>query len=96
MKKLTSALATGAAAIALTRPATPLAGAADIVIAVTVPEVDDILKPSRSRYAHMAIIDTLATCVAELRPEETRERLRRIRASLAAVHGRTGPQPIGD
>ena len=54
----------GATTIALTRPGTPLAGKAEIVIAVTIPEADDILRPTPSRYAHMAIIDTIATGVA--------------------------------
>ena len=54
----------GATTIALTRPGTPLAAAADIVIAVTVPEVEDILRPTPSRYAHLAIIDTIARGVA--------------------------------
>ena len=51
----------GATTIALTRPGTPLAAAAEIVIAVTIPEADDMLRPTPSRYAHMAIVDTIAT-----------------------------------
>ena len=54
----------GATTIALTRPGTPLAAKAEIVIAVTIPEADDILRPTPSRYAHMAIVDTIATGVA--------------------------------
>ena len=54
----------GATTIALTRPGTPLAAAADIVIAVTIAEGADVIMPTPSRYAHMAIIDTLAAGVA--------------------------------
>ncbi|HRW14373.1 MAG: MurR/RpiR family transcriptional regulator [Rhodobacteraceae bacterium] len=86
----------GATTLCLTRPDSTLARLAELPIVIELPEDQDIFKPTASRIVHLAIIDTLATCVAELRPEETRERLRRIRASLAAVHGRTGPQPIGD
>jgi len=85
----------GATTIALTRPATPLAAAADIVIAVTVPEVDDILKPSRSRYAHMAIVDTLATGVAASLGSRGRESLRRVRYTLARL-GVAIPAPSTD
>ncbi|MCB1487306.1 MAG: MurR/RpiR family transcriptional regulator [Bauldia sp.] len=85
----------GAAAIALTRPATPLAAAADIVIAVTVPEVGDILRPSPSRYAHMAIVDTLATGVAASLGARARESLRRVRYTLARL-GVAIPAPSTD
>lgn len=86
----------GATTVCLTRPDSTLARLAELPILVDLPEDQDIFKPTASRVVHLAFIDTLATCVAELRPDETRERLRRIRSSLAAVHGRTGPQPIGD
>ncbi|MBN9023942.1 MAG: MurR/RpiR family transcriptional regulator, partial [Rhizobiales bacterium] len=51
----------GAATIALTRPNSPLAARAETTIAVTIAEVDDVLRPTPSRYAHMAIVDTIAT-----------------------------------
>jgi DNA-binding MurR/RpiR family transcriptional regulator len=85
----------GATTVALTRPATPLAAAADIVIAVTVPEVDDVLRPTPSRYAHMAIVDTIATGVAARLGPRGREMLRRVRYTLARI-GVAIPSPSTD
>ena len=85
----------GATTIALTRPGTPLAAAADIVIAVTVPEVDDILRPTPSRYAHLAIIDTIARGVAGRLGPRGREALRRVRYTLARI-GVAIPSPSTD
>jgi len=86
----------GATTIAITRPGSRLAREALIVIEADLPEDPDILKPTASRYAHLVIVDALAMSVAQLRSEATTENLRRIRASLTAYHGRTGPQPLGD
>jgi DNA-binding MurR/RpiR family transcriptional regulator len=84
----------GASTIALTRPGTPLAARAEIVIAVTIPEVDDVLRPTPSRYAHMAIIDTIATALAERLPRG-RDALRRVRYAVARI-GVAIPTPSTD
>ncbi len=86
----------GATTIAITRPGSRLAQEASVVIEADLPEDPDILKPTASRYAHLVIVDALAMSVAQMRSAETTENLRRIRASLTAYHGRTGPQPLGD
>lgn len=86
----------GATTICITKPNTRLASAAKIQILVDVPEDRAIFKPTASRYVHLVIIDALATAVAQESAETTKENLRRIRASLTAYHGRTGPQPLGD
>lgn len=86
----------GATTIAITRPGSRLAQEAAVVIEADLPEDPDILKPTASRYAHLVIVDALAMSVAQVRSAETTENLRRIRASLTAYHGRTGPQPLGD
>jgi DNA-binding MurR/RpiR family transcriptional regulator len=75
----------GATTIALTRPDTPLAAAAEILISVVVPEVDDVLRPTPSRYAHMAIVDTIATGVAHRLGARGRETMRRVRYTLARI-----------
>lgn len=85
----------GATTVAITRPGTPLAGVAEIVIAVTVPEVGDILRPSPSRYAHMAIVDAIATLVAARLGASGRESLRRVRYTLARI-GVAIPSPVTD
>ena len=85
----------GAVTVALTRPGTPLAAAADIVIAVTIPEIDDILRPTPSRYAHLAVVDTIATGVAVRLGTRSRESLRRVRYTLASI-GVAIPSPSTD
>jgi DNA-binding MurR/RpiR family transcriptional regulator len=85
----------GAATVALTRPRTPLAAAAEHVIAVTVPEVDDVLRPTPSRYAHLAVLDTIATGVAARLGARSRETLRRVRFTLASI-GVAIPSPSTD
>jgi DNA-binding MurR/RpiR family transcriptional regulator len=85
----------GAATVALTRPGTPLARAAEIVIPVVIAEGEDILVPTPSRYAHLAIIDTLATGVAARLGAAGREALRRVRYTVASI-GIAIPTPSTD
>jgi DNA-binding MurR/RpiR family transcriptional regulator len=86
----------GAIAVSLTRPGSALAEACDIAIGLKIPEDPDIYKPTASRLVYLVIIDVLAAAVARKNSDVALEKLRRIRASLAAVRGRTEPQPIGD
>jgi RpiR family carbohydrate utilization transcriptional regulator len=86
----------GVTTICLTQGGSPLAQACDIALTVDFAEDNDIFKPSPIRYVFTAILDILATGVARKRPNRTRESLRRIRASLVALHKRTQPQPVGD
>jgi DNA-binding MurR/RpiR family transcriptional regulator len=85
----------GATTIALTRPGTPLAAAADVTIAVVIPEDANALMPTASRYAHMAVIDTIATGVAFEMGTRSREALRRVRYTLANI-GVAIPSPSSD
>lgn len=86
----------GAKTVGITLPGSRLATIADIPITFSVPEHPDIFKPTAMRFAFMLVLDALALAVARERPEVSSECLRRVRASLTAYHGRTGPQPIGD
>lgn len=86
----------GATTVAITKSGSRLATAASAAIAVDLPEDPDVHKPTASRYAFLVIIDAIAMAVAQTHAERTTENLRRIRASLTAYHGRTGPQPLGD
>jgi DNA-binding MurR/RpiR family transcriptional regulator len=85
----------GATTIALTRPGTPLAAAAETVIPVVVPEDANALMPTASRYAHMAVIDTIATGVASHMGPRSRESLRRVRYTLVSI-GVAIPSPSSD
>ena len=84
----------GAATIAITRPGTPLATTAETVIAVTIPEVDDIFRPTPSRYVHMAVVDTIATALAARLPRG-RDALRRVRYAVSRI-GVAIPTPSTD
>ncbi|MES0879952.1 MurR/RpiR family transcriptional regulator [Roseibium sp. SCP14] len=90
------ALAYGAKTIGISKPYTRLAKTVSIPIEVDLPEDPDIFKPTASRHAYLAILDALAMSVAYETKDATTENLRRIRSSLTAYHGRTGPQPLGD
>src|SRR5271166_4147754 len=85
----------GARTVALTQPETPLAAAAEIVIPVIIPEHANALMPTASRYAHMAVVDTIATGVASEMGTRSREALRRVRYTLANV-GVAIPSPSSD
>jgi RpiR family transcriptional regulator, carbohydrate utilization regulator len=85
----------GATTIALTRPGTPLAEASEIVIPMVIPEDANALIPTASRYAHMAVIDTIATGVASEMGSRSRESLRRVRYTLASI-GIAIPTPSSD
>lgn len=86
----------GAATVAITRQGSRLAQVVKTPIQVDLPEDPDVHKPTASRYAYLVIIDAIAMSVAQRHASRTTENLRRIRASLTAYHGRTGPQPLGD
>jgi RpiR family carbohydrate utilization transcriptional regulator len=85
----------GASTIAITRPGTPLAATADIVIAVSIAEDANILLPTASRYAHLAVIDTLAAGIAMKLDGRARETLRRVRYTVARI-GVAIPAPETD
>ncbi len=85
----------GAKTIALTRPETPLAAAAEVVIPIVIPEDANALMPTASRYAHMAVVDTIATGVASEMGGRSREALRRVRYTLANI-GVAIPSPSSD
>lgn len=86
----------GATSIAITKSESTLSRSVECALQIDLPEDPDIYKPTASRYAYLVIIDALAMAIAQLRSDNTAENLRRIRASLTAYHGRTGPQPLGD
>ncbi len=86
----------GAQVIAITRPGSPLAKAADIVLAVSIREGDDILVPTPSRYALIAMLDLLAVEVANRLDTGAIETLRRIKYQLVSLRDGDDTQPLGD
>lgn len=86
----------GATTVSLTKLGSPLAKLTHKGIGLDLPEDQDIFKPTASRLVFMAIIDVLATGVAEIRPELVKENLRRIRTTLVKLTDDVSPKPIGD
>ncbi|MCA0271809.1 MAG: MurR/RpiR family transcriptional regulator [Proteobacteria bacterium] len=88
--------ARGITTIALTQAGSPVAGAADIVIPVTLPEGKNIYRATSARYAFLAAIDILANLVAYAdRPRSTRI-LRGIKEQLVLQRDGDDRQLMGD
>lgn len=86
----------GALIVAITKPQSPLASIADIVLGVHLPEVPDALKPTASRYVLLATIDLLAASTAYCKPLEAQARMRRIKYELLKEADWNSNGPLGD
>ncbi|RWL39436.1 MAG: MurR/RpiR family transcriptional regulator [Mesorhizobium sp.] len=86
----------GAATVAITAPDSALAKAADTVILLQSVEDGNIYKPTSSRYALLAIVDMIATTVAESRGPKVLENLRRIKQSVNTLKVDDPKLPLGD
>lgn len=86
----------GAKIIVLTTPQSPLAEKASILIPVMTEETDFIYKPSASRYGMLLAIDILATELALMRKNESKELLRRVKFALDEYRGGDNRLPLGD
>lgn len=72
----------GATVIAITRPDSPLAEAATLLIPCEVEENTELHTPMVSRLAHLVLGDALAVAAALLSPPAAEERLGRMKAAL--------------
>lgn len=86
----------GAATVAITAPDSALAKTADTVILLQSVEDGNIYKPTSSRYALLAIVDMIATTVAESRGPKVLENLRRIKQSVNTLKVDDPKLPLGD
>lgn len=86
----------GARIIALTRPGRPVSDLADITIGIDLPEGENILRPSTSRYAYLYATDLLATFVAMKRGDKSRENLRRVKHQLSNSRDVDDKEVLGD
>ncbi|MBZ9867783.1 MurR/RpiR family transcriptional regulator [Mesorhizobium sp. CA15] len=86
----------GAATVAITAPDSALAKVADTVILLQSVEDGNIYKPTSSRYALLAILDMIATTVAEARGPKVLENLRRIKQSVNTLKVDDPRLPLGD
>ena len=86
----------GVPTIALTQSGSPVAEAAELVIAVDLPEGVNIFRPTSTRFACLAVIDILANLVAYAdRPRATRL-LRGIKEQLVRHRDPDDRQLLGD
>ncbi|ACE86239.1 transcriptional regulator, RpiR family [Cellvibrio japonicus Ueda107] len=86
----------GAQIIAMTAPQSPLAEKANVLLPVMTEETDFIFKPSASRYGVLLAVDILATELALLRKQESKELLRRVKFALDEYRGGDNRLPLGD
>jgi RpiR family transcriptional regulator, carbohydrate utilization regulator len=86
-----------ATCIAITDKDTPLGRDADICLHVGLAAsgVEEI-QPNPMRFAQLFVIDRLAYAVAALKGDQAHLALRRMRGSVAWLHGIAPQQPIGD
>ena len=92
------ARAQGALTVAITRPGSPLAARADLLLAIDVPE-DAVMRVGIDAYlAHLTIIEILSVLVAQRLGEPALARLRRVRAALQrqGIDVQGYPLPIWD
>ncbi len=86
-----------ATCIAITDKDTPLGRDADICLHVGLAAVGaEEFQPSPMRFAQLFVIDRLAHAVAAVVGERAHLALRRMRGSVAWLHGIAPQQPIGD
>ena len=86
----------GVPTIVVTQSGSPVAKAADVVIAVDLPEGRNIFRPTSTRYAYLAVIDILANLVAYADREKATRILRSIKEELVRRRGGDDRQALGD
>lgn len=86
----------GARTIAITAVDSNLAAAAELVIPFQAIEDGNLYKPTSSRFALLAIVDMIATAVAENRGAKVLESLRRIKQSINTLKVDDPRLPLGD
>ncbi len=86
----------GVHTVAVTRPATPLAQAAEIALTVHIDEYPDALTPSASRFGFLAVLDVLSAATGYHLGAQARESLRRIKFDIVNTRAGEGLEPLGD
>lgn len=82
--------------IALTQSGSPVARAADVVIAIDMPEGTNIYRPTSTRIAYLAAVDILASLVAHKIQAQATLTLRRIKQQLVTHRDGDDRQLLGD
>ena len=95
-KAFTLAREGGATTIALTQSDSLVAKAADHVLAVDLPEGNNIFRPTSTRFAYLALVDILANLAAYQNPSQATVTLRHIKHQLVAHRDEDDRQLLGD
>lgn len=82
--------------VAITPSETALAESVDVALSVDVPEDADVMKPTASRFAFLAVTDLLATAVGYRLGETAQETLRRVKYNLLNFRDGEVLEPLGD
>ncbi|GAB1584342.1 MurR/RpiR family transcriptional regulator [Phyllobacterium phragmitis] len=82
--------------IVITQSNSPVARAADVVIAIDLPEGKNIFRPTSTRYAYLAAIDILANLVAYADRNRAIKALRSIKEELVSRRDGDDRQLLGD
>jgi DNA-binding MurR/RpiR family transcriptional regulator len=82
--------------VVLTRPGSMVAAEADVVLPIEIIEQTDILRPSSTRYAFLAMIDIVAQVVATKLRTQSVASMRRIKHQLVLNRDGDDTQPLGD
>ncbi|MBP1853006.1 MurR/RpiR family transcriptional regulator [Rhizobium halophytocola] len=86
----------GITTIALTQSDSPVAQAADILVAVNIPEGGNIFRPTSSRYAYLAVVDTISSLIAYRNRDRAQVTLRHIKQQLVENRDGDDRQLLGD
>jgi DNA-binding MurR/RpiR family transcriptional regulator len=86
----------GTPTIALTQSDSPVAEAADLVIRVDLAEGLNIFRPTSTRFAYLAVIDIIATLVADADRPRSARLLRAIKEQLVRHRDKDDRQVLGD
>lgn len=86
----------GAQAVVVAPAGSPLAALGDVVLPVHTDESDFIYKPTAARYGMLLAIDIVATELALLNADDSKERLRRVKLALDAYRRGGERLPLGD
>lgn len=82
--------------IAITQSGSPLAEVADVLIAINLPEGNNIFRPTSTRFAYLAAIDILANLVAYADRGRAIHILRQIKEELVRSRDGDDRQVLGD
>lgn len=82
--------------IAITQSGSPLAEVADVLIAINLPEGNNIFRPTSTRFAYLAAIDILANLVAYADRGRSIHILRQIKEELVRSRDGDDRQVLGD